>query len=81
VVGEEVRARTRHERGESLEEGQRLEGDRAGAVAPRAPQAIDHAPIRIDREPLAGDGGAGDVPAEPLESSAVVPLDQDLGVQ
>jgi hypothetical protein len=63
-----------------LEEGQRLEDDRAGAVAPRAPQAIDHAPVGIDREPLAGDGGAGDRPAESLEFGAVVPLDRDLGV-
>jgi hypothetical protein len=34
VVGEEVRARTRHERGESLEEGQRF-CDLLEAAAPR----------------------------------------------
>ena len=81
VEGQEVRARPRHERGESLEEGQRLEDDRGGAVAPRAPQAIDHAPVAIDREPLAGDGGAGDVTTQPFESGAVMAFDRDLGVQ
>jgi len=76
-----MRSRSGHERRESLEEGQRLEDDRAGAIAPGAPQAVDHAAVRIDREPLAGDGGAGDVPAQPLESGAVVAFDRDLGVE
>jgi len=74
-------SRPGHERRESLEEYQRLEDDRAGAVAPGAPQPVDHAPVRIDREPLAGDGGAGDVPAQPLESGAVVAFERDLGVE
>ena len=81
MVRQQVRSRPGHERRESLEEGQRLEDDRVGAVAPSAPQPVDHAPIRIDREPLAGDGGAGDVPAQPLESGAVVAFDRDLGVE
>jgi len=81
VVRQEMRSRSGHERRESLEEGQRLEDDRAGAVAPGAPQPVDHAPVRIDREPLAGYGGAGDVPAQPLESGAVVACDRELGVE
>ncbi len=81
MVGEQVRAWPGHERGESLEEDQRLEEDRAGAVAPSTPQPVDHAPVRLTREPLAGDGGAGDVPAQAFESGAVVTLDRDLRVQ
>jgi len=81
VVRQQVRSRPGHECPESLEEGQRLEDDRAGAVAPGAPQPLDHAPVRIDRELLAGDGGAGDGATQPLESGAVVAFDRDLGVE
>lgn len=71
-----MRAWPGHERSQSLEEGQRLD-DRAGAVAPRTPEPVDHAPVRIDREPLAGDGGARDVPAETFESGEVVAFDRE----
>ncbi len=45
VVRQQMCARPGHERGEALEEGQRLEEDRAGAVAPSTPQPVDHAPV------------------------------------
>ena len=81
MIRQEVRAGPRHERRQTSDEVQRLESDRGGSIAPVAPQRVDHAPIRRERETLGLERRTGDVPAEALQSFAVLRLDPHFRVQ
>ena len=81
MVGELVATWTWNQRGQALDERQRLERDGLGAIPPAPAQSVDHATIGSEREALAGDGGASHIPAQVLEALALVGVDQDLGVQ
>jgi len=63
VIPDEVSARRRHQRGESLDQLERLEDERRRAVAPAALEPVEQAAVRELGEPLAGEGRSGDVTA------------------
>jgi hypothetical protein len=68
-----MRPGRRDQRGELLEEREGIEPDGASSVAERAPQAVDHGAVVGEFEALGGDGGAGHVANEALQSFAVRP--------
>ena len=65
-------ARARYERRETFDEGERVEDKVGGAVTPGTAQGVDDLALGGEREALAGNGGAGNVAAEVLETLAVV---------
>ena len=66
---------------QSLDEGERIEGDGGGSVSPVSSQAVDDLAVGSEREALGGQWWASDVSAQLLEPLALVGLDEDLGVQ
>jgi len=81
VVGEQVRVRAGNECGEAFDEGERVEGYGAGAIAPWMSQAIDDAAVLAERQALGGDRWASDVAREALEPGAVAGGDHGPGMQ
>jgi hypothetical protein len=49
----------------------RLDGERVGAVGPRAPESIEHSPVRELSEALLRQRRPGDVPAEMFPPLAI----------
>ena len=72
VIGEQVLARMGDERGEALEEDERLEDDVGCAVAPGVAELEQHAAALVQGEALVGESGTTYVSREMLEPLAVV---------
>ena len=68
-------------RDEALEEGQRVEHERARAVAPRATQRPLHLAVPADLEPALRERGTSDIADDAFEPLAVFGLDAGRGVQ
>jgi hypothetical protein len=81
VVAHEVEARRRDGEGEPLQERHRLEHDLRGAVSPAPLEPVAEATVVEPREPIGGERRAGDVPAEPLETTAVAGRNGDGGME
>lgn len=81
VIRHEMRSRSRNESSQAFEEDERLEHDMRAAIAPRAAEAVEDVAGPREREPLGGDGGAGDLPAEALEPIALAGRDADASVE
>jgi hypothetical protein len=76
-----VESRRGYERGQTVDQLERLESDVAGAVAPAVAQLVQELAVVQPAQPLGRDGWASDVTAQPLESVAVVGRHGDAGVQ
>ena len=61
MIGEQVLARMRDERGEALEEDQRLEDEVSGAVAPGTAELEEDAAALVEGEALARERGSANV--------------------
>ncbi len=77
----QVEAGRRDQRRELLEEFLRREDDVSGAVAPAVLQAVEERSVGESGEPLGGDGRAGRVAAQPLESPPIARRNGHVGVQ
>jgi hypothetical protein len=67
MVGQQRSARRRDEGGQPLQQLERLEQQRRGAVAPRASQLVQELPARALRQPLQRQGRTHDVAAQLLQ--------------
>jgi len=72
VKAREVQALSRHQPRQGLQEFQRRHPEVRGAVAPGALQLQQDITRAIFLEPLVGDRGASDVPAQSLEFLALM---------
>ena len=81
VVAHEVAARRGDERGQACDEVEWLEYDGGRAVSPFVAQVDGDAVAGQQAQSLAGDGGARNVSAEPLEPAGVGGPNRDVGVQ
>ena len=70
-----------NEGGEALEEGERIEDEGAGAVAPGAAESPLDLAVLADLEAALGKGRAGDVANETFEAVGVLGLDAGGGVE
>ena len=70
-----------NERGQALEEDERLEDDVRSSIAPRPAKAVQDVAVLGEREALCRDGGAGDIPAQVLEPIAIAGGDAHARVE
>ncbi len=81
MVGEQRSARRGHERREPLQQLQRFEEQRGGAVAPRASEVVEQLPIRALRQPRQRQRWAQEVAADLLQLIAAARGHGHVGVQ
>ena len=81
VVEDDVDARAGRQRRQALEQGDRLEAEVRGSVAPRRLEGHEDRAVRPQREPLLGDGRAQKIAAELLESIPILARDGDGAMQ
>lgn len=77
----EVEPWTRNQGREARDEVHWIEDDMGGAVPERLFESVDHLSPVVQREPLVGNGGSGDVAAEFLEPVALVGLAAGCGME
>ena len=77
----EVEPWTRNQGGEARDEVHCIEDHMGGAVPERLFESVDHLSHLVQREPLVGNGGSGDVTAQFLEPVALVGLAAGSGME
>ena len=71
VVAEAVPTRRRDEDGKLLYELELGKGDVSGSVSPRVSELVGNAAVGKPAEPLSGNGGSGNVSAQPFHSFSI----------
>ena len=80
VVAHHVEPRRRNQRGQLLDQFERFEDDRFGAVAPAAFEPVEQASVAHARQPLAGQRRPGGVATQALDLVSGVSGQRDVGV-
>ena len=71
MKAEQMQARARHQRGQSLHKLQRRQHDVARAILIGTLQLQHHLAHAVATEPFIGNGGAGDIAAQPFQCGAL----------